>query len=943
MPNQIEELTMRPGTEYRFFVLYRPSIDGTNPPSIAGELRESTFKIHLDSTTNSRSNVTSRKTLKCVAMSCTSLIQITSGNLVDFGEVTVGASKSATVTIANLSALSARIEIYAISKVLSANRNVIVIPPYESVEEKIEFFPRRINDRYEKQVFVRNLLNRANDQLLDIRSKNPDVYNLTIHSHLYRILTPTGSNFLDFGSVVINSPSIRTVSFENLTNAPLLLDLLASQPEDVELFIKLEDAPTPVKAVVNKYASNELSAIERVASPPQGELKERFMETMRELSLKPEKQEPKQKSKSKVKEKSETKPNGGEEKPSVGAAVAAALKKGGRGRPVQVSHCIEGVRADRQLYGNAVVFKDRSLLEDHEYLDLAAGPPVAAHRTSPRSKRTQLLDSIELEDKSKLSGQHPKIPKLDFAAGAKATGLLSKDSKGKKAKSPGMPSVSGSPNPPPSPRPNTASTINNPSLASVMESMAGPAKSPALTAKRIELKPEVVTNSDVSKMSVDDLLLAIEVQDHKLASMTHATPDDEEQFVKRTLALRKELQNLITNGKVVPARTLSVAPKTARSLIVVMTPNGSTRPHVSTKAKRADSRIFIKLADFDRTLLSSGSNPDLGELPVRDLVVRSSCVRSVLEVQQSSINFGSCDKGEVKSKTIVVQNKSDTIGMFRLRTSGSIASGDLKLGAGRLGIIAAYGRKEVAQFSFTPSLVGNYQETLVVENVLDTYNDQNVSVKAVVRKQPAMVVDNPSVDFGSFDTNSKWPEASFVVTNVSKHERTFVIDTAEADAFASVSLAMDEKGGGVALSKGEEEEVEIIRQKLKIARRKQKADKVARYEGRLQELGQPLSLDDSDADGDKITPSVPGTPGSEIGLSLSMEAVTSLSITLAPNQKSKINVQLLPTNRGTAALATSITVRDKKNMDETVSLAVTASPQGPQEAEPKSTSKGEWA
>lgn len=343
MPNQIEELTMRPGTEYRIFVLYRPSIDGTNPPSIAGELRESTFKIHLDSTTNSRSNVTSRKTLKCVAMSCTSLIQITSGNLVDFGEVTVGASKSATVTIANSSALSARIEIYAISKVLSANRNVIVIPPYESVEEKIEFFPRRINDRYEKQVFVRNLLNRANDQLLDIRSKNPDVYNLTIHSHLYRILTPTGSNFLDFGSVVINSPSIRTVSFENLTNAPLLLDLLASQPEDVELFIKLEDAPTPVKAVVNKYASNELSAIERVASPPQGELKERFMETMRELSLKPEKQEPKQKSKSKVKEKSETKPNGGEEKPSVGAAVAAALKKGGRGRPVQVSHCIKGL------------------------------------------------------------------------------------------------------------------------------------------------------------------------------------------------------------------------------------------------------------------------------------------------------------------------------------------------------------------------------------------------------------------------------------------------------------------------------------------------------------------------------------------------------------------------------------------------------------------------
>jgi hypothetical protein len=36
-------------------------------------------------------------------------------------------------------------------------------------------------------------------------------------------------------------------------------------------------------------------------------------------------------------------------------------------------------------------------------------------------------------------------------------------------------------------------------------------------------------------------------------------------------------------------------------------------------------------------------------------VIRSSCVRSVLEVQQSSINFGGCEKGEVRSKTIVIE------------------------------------------------------------------------------------------------------------------------------------------------------------------------------------------------------------------------------------------------------------------------------------------------
>lgn len=169
IPNQIEELAMRPGTEYRIFVLFRPARDTTNSPDIAGSLRTTKFKVYIDSTPSSRSSSSTnatptRQTLHCQAESCTSLIAIASGAKVDFGEVTVGASKSTTLRIKNLSQLSAKIEIAAISKVLSTNRNVIVIPPLEEVEEKMEFFPRRINERYEKQVFVRNLLNRANGE-----------------------------------------------------------------------------------------------------------------------------------------------------------------------------------------------------------------------------------------------------------------------------------------------------------------------------------------------------------------------------------------------------------------------------------------------------------------------------------------------------------------------------------------------------------------------------------------------------------------------------------------------------------------------------------------------------------------------------------------------------------------------------------------------------------
>lgn len=350
IPNQLEDITMRPGTEYRMFVLYRPARDLVNPPEVAGALRESSFKIYLDSAPSSSRSAApsrSRRTLHCIAESCTSLISLHSSSRIDFGEVTVGASKTSTLAITNLSALSAKVEIAAISKVLSTNRNVIVIPPHETVEEKIEFFPRRINDNYEKQIFVRNLLNRANDQLVEIRSKNVDVYNLTLHSHLYRILTPSGSNFLDFGSVVINSPTVRIVLFENLSLAPLLLELSASQPEDVELFLKAEDAPVKELLPNGKYASETSPPPIRVTSPPSGELKERFMETMRELGAK---SEAKPKAKSKERGKSTTRASEETSKQSVAASVAAALRKGGRGRPVQVRPSFLAARVfDRRL------------------------------------------------------------------------------------------------------------------------------------------------------------------------------------------------------------------------------------------------------------------------------------------------------------------------------------------------------------------------------------------------------------------------------------------------------------------------------------------------------------------------------------------------------------------------------------------------------------------
>jgi hypothetical protein len=176
LPDQIEELTMRPGTEYRIYVHYRPSRDLANPPAIAGTFRSTRFTLNLTSTPSVQPSRSSQSTtrhpkpplptlsIQCIAKSATSVISLQS-HMIDFGETTVGSSKSALLVIRNESDVRARVEIAAISKVLSATRGIVVIGPRQIVEERIEFFPRRINERYEKQVFVRNLGNRANGEL----------------------------------------------------------------------------------------------------------------------------------------------------------------------------------------------------------------------------------------------------------------------------------------------------------------------------------------------------------------------------------------------------------------------------------------------------------------------------------------------------------------------------------------------------------------------------------------------------------------------------------------------------------------------------------------------------------------------------------------------------------------------------------------------------------
>lgn len=83
-----------------------------------------------------------------------------------------------------------------------------------------------------------NLLNNSNDQEISVKSTNIDRHRVTFHSLFYRILTPASTNFLDCGSVVINSPTVRTFTIDNISSKRLLLELTSSMSDDIKIYSK---------------------------------------------------------------------------------------------------------------------------------------------------------------------------------------------------------------------------------------------------------------------------------------------------------------------------------------------------------------------------------------------------------------------------------------------------------------------------------------------------------------------------------------------------------------------------------------------------------------------------------------------------------------------------------------------------------------------------------
>lgn len=322
-------------------------------------------------------------------------------------------------------------------------------------------------------------------------------------------------------------------------------------------------------------------------------------------------------------------------------------------------------------------------------------------------------------------------------------------------------------------------------------------------------------------------------------------------------------------------------------------------------------------------------NGNILDIPVRELLLRSLVCRSVIELVQKNFNFGLVEKNERRTKTIVIKNNSETPALYAIRKSGSIASGDILLEEGKLGVIRGYGRKEVS-FVFEPSLSDSFVERLVVENVLDLENNQILTIKAKVQKPANFFLQTSFLNFGMCLLGEAGQPQEIILCNTShKQARQFEVRVNNGDIVSNSlwelefwfeseeweEFGVDDKSSNhnkkrrpmLLLSDEVEEQIEQAEQKLKIAERKGQQDKIKKIRSKLEKMRSGIADSNLDAslDESSVTNTIPEPENSENAtqstlLNKAFENVVkvkrccnSILVTVEPREIKKISVSII--------------------------------------------------
>ncbi|KAF9115028.1 hypothetical protein BGX27_009146 [Mortierella sp. AM989] len=825
---RIEELFLKPGKDRTVIVSYRPARDSSIENFQAGKLLRKSFRItvsyapwvgNASSVPFSENPQKDRKIIQCKARACTSFVTVEPKSL-DFGDTDVGALKSMPIKLINQSEIPAIVQLDFQSKVLNCTPSgPITIPPKSGTELKLDIYPRKVNPDYRKQLTLFNLTNRANDQIIEVRSTNIDKNRVTFHSLFYRVLYPGGTNFLDFGNVVVGGISLRTLTISNFTRKWLTLKVTTSLTDELTVYERARDRQVHLNEEM-------ISALLANGQNVQGDIRSGI--SSENLSM--------------IASRGVSPSFAESEKGHISAidgSKSALLK---RRQDTRDQHSATGSESGApgviggSTIASSLALKAKAILFHNDLSQTMGSSPA---------KFLDLATSKPKEVK-KITRRVPTMKEL--LEPTSRSNISSVDRSGKGVAGNSMDSTR-------TQRPHQSNSTN---------AIDGGAKRPDATSATQRQHDRKTSQNDsndqlptdtstdhpfLNERSLDSVLAALDANSAAGGTMLFYKPSEEESFVKERMRLTRELYSAISSGELAPASIVSVPPETEYQLIILFSPLSTIREHIKGIPKKQDARIFLRLLDFDQETVAN--NPqfrplldgDLTQIPLREIMVRSSLVRSIMDLGQNNINFGTMDKGEKRTKTIVIQNRSKEPLLYHIRKSGSIASGDIILGNGKSGVIRGYSKKEV-DFIFEPSLSGPYQENLAIENIQDPESSRFLSIKANIRKPKHFSIDSQEVDFGICYVGKKTSSKRITVTNSTKQTRTFEVrvDPHEMMPLSTEShhyggeiefTLEDDPAGQAVVTKEMEDEIEILEQKLKIAKRKGREDKVLKVTARL--------------------------------------------------------------------------------------------------------------
>lgn len=887
---RIEDFVLKPGTERVIQVSYKPQKDISINDFNAGQLIRRNFRICLEYGSFRTEEPKEKKVIQCRARTCTSFVEAIP-KVINFGDTDVGTLKSLPINIFNRSDIMARVELQFSSKVLNCLRGEITIQPRSYVELKLDLYPRKVNPDYRKQITLVNFLNKDNDQIIEVHSTNIDKNRVTFHSLFYRILTATGANFLDFGSIALNSPSLRTFTVENIRDKPLSLEITTSLPEDIAIYTrnkkKAPETGLPSSGLMTSntalapYSAITLShtSTSKLSNSITAEAIEKgdTISSLSTINL--------------------SSPHVGRRRSKMllesisNRRIAKPANTVDPAKPISESEATNLRRTSDAKKDLIFARRFRSSLQQKKldqahsstaYLDLAL-PPLQSLKSyrrkmiqvnsdpnflkNHRKKSHSRILHEEKETKEVHNGEQPNVvpcttlntinviplPVVDNCViSTTATG-------GRHHLKVSTPTINTEL---PYKKRVDTSRINNHSRHNNYGTRSAKTKrSLGITAARYKSRKNLDWSDIAGKSRVpfEDLISVLE-HGSKAAPPLFPKQSAEEQFVRYQLAWRRELDRLVEKGVLVRTSIVDVDPKGEEEVVIVITPCGSTKPHIQSAPKKQDARIFLRLTQFDRDIEQTEFENllDLSQtdIPVREIILRSQLCRSVMDLGQKNINFGLVERNERHAKTIILHNRSETPLLYAIRKSGSIASGDIDLDVGRYGVVRSYGKREV-DFVFEPTLSGPFMERLIIENIRDRTNDQVLLLKAQVRKPSTFLIKSLELSFGRCLVDQSCPRVeTIILTNTNKQSRMFEVRVDPNEVifgryYAEFEFEVKEDDTNT-ISKEAEEEIENLEQKLKIAKRKAQPDKVKKYIRKLAKLKNlDNDKDDSDSDSGK--------------------------------------------------------------------------------------------